>query len=139
MHSPGPRLAAVLTVVVTAASAVVTNLITNRLTWTLAAVFAALLLAAGALAVLGASRGHGSGPRVRQTARGGSVIRVSGITADTDTADIAQAARRGSKIIRSGVWAQRGQVTQTAASDSVIEDSPITVKPVSPDQPSASA
>src|SRR4051812_30207566 len=103
MHAPGPRLAAVLTVVVTAASAVVTNLITNRLTWTLAAVFRVLPLAAGALAVQSASRGHGSEPRVRQTARGGSVIRGSGITA-AGTADVAQAARRKSKIIRSGIW-----------------------------------
>jgi hypothetical protein len=125
MHVPGPRLSAVLTVVVAAATGVVTNLITNRWTWTLTAILAALLIISGALAALTAGGKKDNRTRIRQRARGNSLIHGSGIRAG-GAAEVTQDARHRGKIIRSPIGAHQAEIAQNA-SNSSIADSPIAI------------
>ena len=97
MRTPGPRLLAILAVLVSAAVGVVTNLITNRWNWTLAAVLAVLLAAAAVLAAQTAGARRGNRTRIRQKATGRSRIDHSEIKAND--ASITQTARRKGTIM----------------------------------------
>ena len=122
MRTPGPRLLAILAVLVSAAVGAVTNLITNRWSWTLAAVLAVLLVASAALAAQAVGARRGDRPRIRQKAAGRSRIDRSGIK--VEDASITQTARRRGTITRSPIDARGTDVTQTAA-NAEITDSPI--------------
>jgi hypothetical protein len=122
MRTPGPRLLAVLAVLVSAAVGAVTNLITNRWSWTLAAVLAVLLVASAALASQAAGAKRGDRPRIRQKATGRSRIDHSGIKAKD--ASITQTARRKGTITGSRIDVRGVDVAQTAAAAD-ITDSPI--------------
>jgi uncharacterized membrane protein YdbT with pleckstrin-like domain len=123
MRAPGPRLGAVLAVLASAATGAVTNLITSQWTWTLAAVLAVLLLVSAALAAQAAGTKRDDRTRIRQTARGHSAIRDSGIRA-ARTAAITQTARRRGTIIQSSIDADHADIIQTAAKADIV-NSPI--------------
>jgi uncharacterized membrane protein YdbT with pleckstrin-like domain len=113
----------VLAVLASAATGAVTNLITSQWTWTLAAVLAVLLLLSAALAAQAAGTKRDNRARIRQTARGHSTIRDSGIRA-ARTSAITQTARHRGTIIKSSIDTDNGEITQTAARADII-NSPI--------------
>ena len=124
MRVPGPRLGAVLAVLLGAAVGAVTNLITTRWSWTLIAALAALLLASCALAAhTVAAAKRPSTAQVRQVAKGRSQIHDSGIRL-TGRGTVHQTARRKGTIMRSRINGKNSDITRTA-SQADIADSPI--------------
>lgn len=124
MRALGPRLAAVLTVLISVATAVITNLITSKWSWTLALGLGVLVLLAAGLAASQAAARPSRRLRVTQTASGGAEIRGSAIQAAGDAA-VAQAARRHGKIVDSPVTARDADVARRVSRADIV-NSPIT-------------
>jgi membrane protein implicated in regulation of membrane protease activity len=113
-RSPGPKLTAALTTLVSAVAAVVTNLVTDAWSWGLAAALAVLVLAGAAPAAR---------TKVSQTASGGSTIRGSHLYGHAG-ALVEEAARNQGEITDSSIRA-RGADAARVADGGLIHDSHI--------------
>lgn len=126
MAFPGPRTTAALSVVVGAATGLVTGLVTSRWSPALIATLAVLLAAGMFLAVRAVGTTCGRS-RVWQTARGGT-IHTSSIAA-RGGGDVTDTACSGGRTTGSKITTDGGTVTRTVSKNGEITDSPINAGP----------
>jgi hypothetical protein len=126
MYVPGPKITAAVGVVLSAATAVVTNLVTTR--WSPALIAAAVVLVIAGAAVAAASAAHGgsgSAPTARLTARRrGRLDRVR-VAHGADAAVRVEAGGSAAEVSNLEVSVDNAEATAKATGRGVISNSSI--------------
>lgn len=114
------KVSAALSVVLSAATGLLTNVLTDQVSWALAAAVVGLVAAGAALAWAQAHAGHGSATTVvEQRVRGGSI--TDGRITASGASRVTERVRRNGRISRSTTRARDARVVRDVG-DGSIED-----------------